>query len=112
MSKTARRRMRAGAAMCFAAVVGSASAALAGADPGTDGAGYTYFPTVSPYISYATVTRCLGMSGGAIMVRGKVTVGNSTAYGPYSVWPFDSSSNVYLERVGSYYGNWYCKKIY
>ncbi len=110
-SKNTARRIKAGAVICIAAVVGSASVALAGAAPGTDGAGYTYFPTSSPYISYAVVTKCLGKPGGAMIVRSKATLATDIAYGPVSVWGFDPSSTVTLRKIGSYYGNWYCLNL-
>jgi hypothetical protein len=98
--------------MAFAAMilVGSVTAAFAGAEAGTVGAGSTYYPTASPYHSYAHVTKCHSANGSAPFYQGEVNLGTDWVKGPRQAFP-GPDSTVSLHRIGSYRGNWYCRNL-
>ncbi|GAA2535356.1 hypothetical protein GCM10009860_14660 [Microbacterium mitrae] len=83
-----------------------------GADVGTVGQGSTYFPTASPYISYAHVTQCNTDWGPkqAYTYRGKVSIGSTIAFGPTNAYG-DGDSLVTLRRVAALQGSWFCQKL-
>lgn len=101
-------------ALVLTGVVGTSTAAFAGADAGTIGDGYTIYPTVSPFISYAVVTQCQAEPGGtpvAWRYRGEVTLGSAVAYGGTGTVATGDNSAVTLRKVGTYSGTWRCKNL-
>jgi hypothetical protein len=96
-------------------MIGSVVPAFAGADLGTVGASSTYFPTASPYISYAKVTVCHSLAGSpnaALGYQGKATLGsNASALGPLLVPTDGVDSQVTLRLTATYTsGDWFCLK--
>lgn len=89
---------------------GSASGAFAHAETGTVGSGYTYFPTASPYHSYAYVTKCHSANGSAPFYQGEAILGTSSALGPRQAFP-GPDSTVTLHKIGSYRGTWHCLNV-
>lgn len=92
----------------------SGAPANAGAQQGTIGKGSTYFPTSSPYISYARVTQCTAVWGsptGALVYQGRASLGSTVALGPRNVAGFDGDSLVEMRRNAAVRGTWDCLKI-
>ena len=96
-------------------LAGSAAPAFAGAALGATGAGHTYFPTASPYITYAYVDVCHSAGGpyGALGFQGKAVVGNASAFGSKNQPVFDGDSTVTLRVIGSFTArDWFCLKLW
>lgn len=77
MGKIFKKAASVGAAILLAGtVLLSGAPANAGAQLGTIGQGSTYYPTASPYISYARVTQCMpawGTPNMALVYQGRVS---------------------------------------
>lgn len=113
MNHIARRVLAVGASvMAFGAMItaGSITEAFAHAQTGTVGSGYTYFPTASPYHSYAYVTKCHSANGSAPFYQGEAILGTSSAFGPRQAFP-GPDSTVSLHKIGSYTGTWHCLNV-
>ncbi|GAA2967551.1 hypothetical protein ACFO7V_16440 [Glutamicibacter bergerei] len=114
MGKIFKKAASVGAAILLAGtVLLSGAPANAGAQLGTIGQGSTYYPTASPYISYARVTQCMpawGTPNMALVYQGRVSLGSAVALGPRNVAGFDGDSNVELRRNAVLRGTWDCLK--